>query len=71
MTTLETAFLLPPEAYYADSWWDREQAELFERTWTFAGPITDVPLDGGAHVVPTPSHRSRRRSPDGWVTSRT
>jgi Rieske 2Fe-2S family protein len=47
-----TRFLLPPEAYFSTEWWEREQAQLFERTWTFVGPVSDVPDDGRPLVVP-------------------
>jgi Rieske 2Fe-2S family protein len=52
MTVLAPRFLLPPEAYYATDWWEREQAQLFERTWVFAGPVSDVPADGRSLAVP-------------------
>ncbi len=52
MTTTDTAhFLLPPEAYWAESWFAREQRELFARTWWFVGPVDDVPADGPSVAV--------------------
>ena len=48
MTTTTTRFLLPPEAYYSDEWFEREQEELFARTWNFVGPVSDMPSDGSS-----------------------
>ncbi len=51
MTVTEADLRLPPEAYFDPRWWEREQALLFERTWVFAGPISDVPPGGPPLVV--------------------
>jgi Rieske 2Fe-2S family protein len=57
VTAATTRFLLPPEAYYSDEWFAREQAELFARTWNFVGPVTDVPSDGSSLLTTTGPHR--------------
>ena len=44
-------FLLPPEAYFSPEWFEREQRELFERTWFFVGPVADVPAGGAPLFV--------------------
>jgi phenylpropionate dioxygenase-like ring-hydroxylating dioxygenase large terminal subunit len=52
-----TPYLLPPEAYFSRDWYEREQRELFGRTWNLVGYETDVPNPGDhlpVHVGPTP-----------------
>ena len=43
--------LLPPEAYTSQAWFDREQAELFGRAWSFAGMTADTPSAGDYRCV--------------------
>lgn len=43
--------LLPPEAYTSQAWFDREQAELFGRAWSFAGMTADTPSAGDFRCV--------------------
>ena len=42
----EATQLLPPEAYTSRAWFEREQRELFGRSWHFAGMATDAPNPG-------------------------
>ncbi len=46
-------FLLPPEAYWSDEWFAREQRDLFPRTWWFVGPSTELPttVDVGDRTI--------------------
>ena len=37
---------LPVEAYTSQDWFDREQREIFSKTWTYAGFMEDVPESG-------------------------
>lgn len=46
------AFLLPPEAYTSQEWFDREMEHLFGRVWSFAG-MTDDLTDPGDYVCVT------------------
>lgn len=39
-------YLLPAEAYYERAWYEREQRELFGRTWNLAAYETDLPQAG-------------------------
>lgn len=39
-------YLLAPEAYYSPEWYEREQRELFGRTWNLVAYETDVPNPG-------------------------
>jgi nitrite reductase/ring-hydroxylating ferredoxin subunit len=39
-------WLLPPEAYLSQEWFEREQELLFERCWAFAGMTDDLPHAG-------------------------
>ena len=53
----ETRYLLPPEAYFSTAWYEREQRELFGRTWNLAAYAHDVPRPGDhlpVQVGPTP-----------------
>lgn len=43
---------LPPEAYTAQDWFDREQWSIFERTWQFAGFVEDLAEPGAFRAVP-------------------
>ncbi len=43
-------YLLPPEAYYDQAWFEREQRELFGRTWNLVAYESDLP-EPGDHVV--------------------
>ena len=43
--------LLPVEAYTSRDWFDREQRELFGRTWAFAGMVEDVEAPGDYKCV--------------------
>ena len=42
----ETRYLLPPEAYFSTAWYEREQRELFGRTWNLVAYERDVPHPG-------------------------
>jgi choline monooxygenase len=42
----EARYLLPPEAYYSAEWYEREQRELFGRTWNLVAYESDVPHPG-------------------------
>jgi choline monooxygenase len=53
----ETRYLLPPEAYFSSEWYEREQRELFGRTWNLVAYEHDVPHPGDhlpVQVGPTP-----------------
>ena len=53
----ETRYLLPPEAYFSTEWYEREQRELFGRTWNLVAYEHDVPHPGDHLPVqagPTP-----------------
>jgi phenylpropionate dioxygenase-like ring-hydroxylating dioxygenase large terminal subunit len=39
-------YLLDPEAYLSEAWFEREQRELFGRSWLFAGLEGDLPAPG-------------------------
>jgi choline monooxygenase len=39
-------YLLPPEAYYSAEWYEREQRELFGRTWNLVAYEADLPQPG-------------------------
>lgn len=41
-----TRYLLPPEAYYSQEWYEREQRELFAKTWNLAAYASDIPEPG-------------------------
>lgn len=43
---METRFLLPPHAYFDGGWYEREQRDLFARSWHLAAAIEDLPLPG-------------------------
>jgi phenylpropionate dioxygenase-like ring-hydroxylating dioxygenase large terminal subunit len=49
-TTNIPQFLLPREAYLSQEWFDREQVELFGRTWQFAG-MTDELREPGDYIA--------------------
>jgi phenylpropionate dioxygenase-like ring-hydroxylating dioxygenase large terminal subunit len=69
--TAARQYLLPPEAYFADTWFEREQA-LFERTWYFVGPEADVPAGGAPLVVDVGRCTvAIRRRGAGFVAERT
>lgn len=38
--------MLPPEAYTSEAWFARENAELFSRTWSFAGAASQLANKG-------------------------
>jgi phenylpropionate dioxygenase-like ring-hydroxylating dioxygenase large terminal subunit len=70
VTTI-TRFLLPPEVYYSDEWFEREQEELFARTWNFVGPVSDVPSDGSSVLTTAGPHRiTIDRDDQGFVAHR-
>ena len=37
---------LPKAAYTSQEWFEREQAQIFERNWQFAGFVEDLPAAG-------------------------
>ena len=39
-------YRLPAAAYFDQSWYEREQSSLFERTWIYAGEARDLPNAG-------------------------
>lgn len=39
-------YQLPPEAYYEQGWFRREQRQLFRRTWNFVGETRELPQSG-------------------------
>lgn len=39
-------YRLPPEAYYGQDWFGREQRQLFRRTWNFVCETRDLPAAG-------------------------
>ena len=41
-----TRYLLPPEAYHDPAWYEREQRELFGRTWNLVAYEADLPNPG-------------------------
>ena len=41
-----TRYLLPPEAYWSQEWYEREQRELFAKTWNLAAYASDIPHVG-------------------------
>jgi phenylpropionate dioxygenase-like ring-hydroxylating dioxygenase large terminal subunit len=43
---VETRFLLPPSAYFDDDWYEREQRNLFARSWHLAATVEDVARPG-------------------------
>ena len=43
---METSFLLPPAAYFADDWYEREQQRLFARSWHLAAAVEDLRFPG-------------------------
>jgi len=43
---LEPRQLLPKEAYPSQEWFDREQVELFSKSWTYVGLASDFPDPG-------------------------
>ena len=45
-TTPDTRYLLPPEAYFSAEWYEREQRDLFGRTWNLVAYEADVPRPG-------------------------
>lgn len=44
--TLSPTYLLPPEAYFDPTWYEREQRELFGRTWNLVAYEADLPDPG-------------------------
>jgi Rieske 2Fe-2S family protein len=43
--------ILPKECYYDPEWFEREQRELFSRSWTFACVVQDIPEPGDYKAV--------------------
>jgi Rieske 2Fe-2S family protein len=39
---MDTAFLLPPEAYSSEEWFEHEQRQLFTHTWHLAATVDEV-----------------------------
>lgn len=46
-----TNYLLPPQAYSSQPWFDAEKEQLFERTWVFAGVEHDLRSPGDVITV--------------------
>ena len=58
--------LLPIEAYRSPDWFEREQREIFARSWTFAGTEQDLEEPGSFMTVPCgPSRLIVLRDGDG------
>jgi phenylpropionate dioxygenase-like ring-hydroxylating dioxygenase large terminal subunit len=49
-------YLLPPEAYTSQEWFEREQRELFDRCWGFVAMTDDVPEIGDYLAVQLGTH---------------
>ena len=47
--TPPTRYLLPPEAYHDQAWYEREQRELFGRIWNLVAYEADLP-EPGSHL---------------------
>ncbi len=43
---METRFLLPPEAYFGDDWYEREQQMLFARSWHLVAAADELTEPG-------------------------
>ena len=41
-----SGYRLPPQAYYSNDWFYREQRQLFRRTWNFVGETRDLVAPG-------------------------
>lgn len=54
--TVQTNQHLPPEAYFDQGWYEREQAELFGRTWRYAGTTDDLAEPGAYRSVQVGRH---------------
>lgn len=48
---METGYLLPPEAYYAADWYEREQRLLFGRTWHLVASAHELAEPGDYATV--------------------
>lgn len=48
--------LLPPSTYFERDWFDREQAELFGRTWRYVGPAADLERPGSYRSMQVGPH---------------
>lgn len=46
MTSQTSKMLLPVEAYTSQEWFEREQRDLFGKSWQFAGMTADIPESG-------------------------
>lgn len=53
---VESNQLLPAEAYFAQDWFDREQEQLFGRTWRYAGMTGDYARPGSYRSVQAGRH---------------
>ena len=53
---LLAGYLLPPEAYTSEAWFEREQRELFDRCWGFVAMADDVPDVGDYVAVQVGTH---------------
>ncbi|MEM7221587.1 MAG: aromatic ring-hydroxylating dioxygenase subunit alpha [Pseudomonadota bacterium] len=51
MTETKRMPVLPVEAYTSQAWFDREQAQIFSRTWAFAGLAEDIGEPGQYRAV--------------------
>ncbi|CAN5792629.1 N/A [soil metagenome] len=43
---VRTRYLLPPDAYHSTTWYEREQREMFAKTWNLVAYTTDLPEPG-------------------------
>ncbi|MEJ3654409.1 aromatic ring-hydroxylating dioxygenase subunit alpha [Actinomycetes bacterium KLBMP 9759] len=48
--------LLPPSTYFEPEWYEREQAELFSRTWRYVGPADEFGKPGSYRSVQVGRH---------------
>lgn len=55
MTDTATQFL-PPSAYFNADWYEREQLQLFSRTWRYAGTTDDLKAPGSYRSLQVGRH---------------
>ncbi len=59
-----TRFLLPPEAYWSEQWYEREMETVFRSVWHFIGPVSDVPEEGSLLATAGPALTTMWRDGD-------
>lgn len=60
-------YKLPPEAYFSQEWHDREQRDLFRRTWNLVAYETDLPGTGHLPVTVAGIPALLTRDADGTI----